>query len=103
MPSFSFLPYSLLASSGSIAQPGTSTFYADIMLQFTKQVMRPRVLLPMVIVIVLLFDLDDTFDLDDAYFDLEDEEDFKYQAIILIIIIVFYYCLYIVSVFLGFQ
>ncbi|KAI8333112.1 hypothetical protein BC941DRAFT_435125 [Chlamydoabsidia padenii] len=50
-------------------------YLADIMIQFSKQVIRPKVVLPMLLVIVLMFDLDDAFDIDDDYFEFENDDE----------------------------
>ncbi|KAI8059895.1 hypothetical protein BC940DRAFT_371672 [Gongronella butleri] len=67
-----FFPYQLIKTP----PPTTpSSYFGDVVIQFSKQVLRPRVMLPMLLVIVLLFDLDDTLDLDDFDFEEDDEND----------------------------
>ncbi|KAG2215975.1 hypothetical protein INT45_003175 [Circinella minor] len=66
-----FLPYNFL-NPPVTQQAGSPAFLADVVLQFTKQVMRPKVMLPMLAVIILLFDLDDAFDIDDEFFTEDD-------------------------------
>ncbi|KAI8580439.1 hypothetical protein K450DRAFT_237013 [Umbelopsis ramanniana AG] len=46
---------------------------SDLIMQFTKQVLRPKVLLIMLAVTVIMFDLDDLFDLEGIEFE-EDED-----------------------------
>lgn len=46
--------------------------FGAILFHFTRQMMKPKVILPMFLIIVLLFDLDNAFDLDDA-FDMDEE------------------------------
>ncbi|CDH58495.1 predicted protein [Lichtheimia corymbifera JMRC:FSU:9682] len=67
------LPYHFL-NSPAVQHEASPAFVADVIVQFSKQVMRPRVMLPLLAVIILLFDLDDAFDMDDEFF-LEDEQD----------------------------
>jgi hypothetical protein len=57
-------------STSSNLQP--PTFFGSIIVQFTKQIMRPKIVLPMLLVAVILFDLDESLDLDD--FDWEGDE-----------------------------
>ncbi|SAM02924.1 hypothetical protein [Absidia glauca] len=74
-----FFPFRLISSAAPaapvISSPMASppAYLADMMIQFSKQVVRPKVMLPMLLVIVLMFDLDDAFDIDDDYFELEND------------------------------
>lgn len=67
------LPYHFL-NSPVVQHEASPAFVADVIVQFSKQVMRPRVMLPLLAVIILLFDLDDAFDMDDDFFLEEDQE-----------------------------
>jgi hypothetical protein len=85
---FSLFPYRyvssrvIAAAAAATAASTSSTptllqspsYFGNIVVQFTRQVMRPKVVLPMLFVIVLLFDLDDAFDSDEEFF-LPDEGD----------------------------
>lgn len=50
---------------------------SELITQFTRQVLRPRVVLCMLAATVILFDLDDLFDLEGIEF--EDEEDAQHD------------------------
>lgn len=54
-------------------QSSQGFFLSELITQFTRQVLRPRVLLCMLAATVILFDLDDLFDLEGIEF--EEEED----------------------------
>lgn len=84
---FSLFPYRYVSSrviAAAAAATASSTsssptllqspYFGNIIVQFTRQVMRPKVVLPMLFVIVLLFDLDDAFDIDEEFFLPEDNE-----------------------------
>ncbi|KAI8047564.1 uncharacterized protein B0P05DRAFT_592567 [Gilbertella persicaria] len=58
--------YSSSTSAATLLQ--SPSYFGHIVLQFTRQVMRPKVVLPMLFVIVLLFDLDGSLDIDDEFF-----------------------------------
>lgn len=87
MPSFSFVPYKYISSkviaaaaagvsatqsSSSSIQP--PSYFGNIVLQFNQQVMRPKVILPLFVVIFILFDLDDALELDQLT-EQEEEDD----------------------------
>ena len=89
---FSLFPYQYVSSrviaAAAAAASASSTpnallqspsYFGNIVVQFTRQVMRPKVVLPMLFVIVMLFDLEDAFDLDDDFFLSDDEEEQQQQ------------------------
>lgn len=82
----SLFPYQYLSSrvisAAASATASTSTptfqppsFLGNVILQFSKQLMRPRIMIPTLIIIVLLFDLDDDMMNIDEDFLLSDDEE----------------------------
>lgn len=60
------LPFRVLYSQ---YQPRNGFFLSELITQFTRQILRPRVLLFMLAATVIMFDLDDLFDLEGIDFD----------------------------------
>lgn len=69
------------SSSASSALLQSPSYFGTIVVQFTRQVMRPKVVLPMLFVIVMLFDLDDAFDLEvnEEFFTEDENQDQQQQ------------------------
>lgn len=58
-----------------LQQPVSSpTLYGEVILQFSRQVLQPKVILPALALIILLFDLDDALDMDDEIFAVEEDD-----------------------------